>query len=200
MSQTTEDLIDAEIDAAPAFNLAKATPLVLTSIVTDLAQDILDKHEICRNYGMTMEQLLDFVRRPGITEQVKQRRAVFRSGSKDSIEDRNRAYFGAVTLDAAPVLDAIIHDDKLTPTVRLDAITLAARNAGVFNTGGPKSAQGHTQVGSQFSVNITFKGGRTEKIGTLIEADAVAVITEAAAPALIAVDDDEDAFVGDDDA
>jgi hypothetical protein len=193
-----ETAIDATIAAASALNPALLDDRVMNSLITDLAQDIFTKQDICVRYGLTMADLLDFVRRPGLAIRIKQRRAVFMSG--DSIEDRNRAYFGMVTLEAAPKLDRIIHDDKTPAATKLDAITTSAKIAGIFTTGGPKSVQGSTQVGSQFSVNITFSGRPPVQLGTVIEAEQPYVAIETVPTVGASPPDDDDGFVPDDDA
>lgn len=199
MSACLEDpaaAIEAAIAAIPALNPALVSPDVQAALVTDLAQDIYTKAEICLRYGLDIGQLLDFVRRPGLARAIKERRAIFMSG--EGLEARNAAYYGTVALEGAPQLDKIIHGPLTPASTRIDAITLAARISGAYSTGTQKGQPGSTQVGSKFSVNITFSGGRTHNVSTTVEHVPYTAIETAPAELTAVPDDDEFVEPGDD--
>lgn len=193
----TDKAIDAAIDAVPALTVYSADAEVLSAFVTDMAEEIYSRTEIRTRYGMTAQTMLDFLRRPGIIERIKARRAVFRSG--ESIQERNRAYYGSIALDGASKLDKIIHDKLTTATQVLDALTLASRVAGTYSPASkPEGFMAGGSPGSTFSVNINFSGGteRVVTVSTPVEAVPEAVASTHPMPGIT----DEDEFDGGDDA
>lgn len=163
-----EQAIDAELAATPALTIMSLDDKVLSAFITDVAQDIYSHTEICERYGVSYPAgMLDLIRRPGIAKRIKERRAIWNSG--ESIQDRNRAYYGTVAMEGASKLDKLIQAGDTPPALVMEGITIASRNAGIYNSGGGGKVEGSTQVGAQFAINIVFSGaGKTERIGTTV--------------------------------
>ena len=164
MPSETEREIEQHLNRTPALSLRDMDSKVLAAFITDMAQNIFSYDEISQRYGLSMATMLDIVRRDGIAQQIKARRAVFTSG--DSVQERTKTLYGLIAMDAASRLDQVIHDPATPIGAVLDGLTLAARNAGVYNSGSQKTDIITPMGGAQFAVNITFAGAKGATIET----------------------------------
>lgn len=159
-SQALDVAIEQHIQSVSALG-GMTDPKVMMAFITDMAQDIHTKQEICDRFGISMTDMLAIIKREGVARQIRERRAIFQSG--DSVQDRARAYYGVVALDAAPKLDAIIHNPTSSAGNVLDALTLASRAAGIHTAPAATVAAGAT-IGARFVVNINFTGQEPKNI------------------------------------
>lgn len=167
-----EAQIDALVDEIPTVGSFAPDDATAMLLVNDLATQLHPYSTIAGRYGLTLGQLVEWIKQPEVRRRIKQRRAAWQSDA--ALTERNRALYGVISLDAAPVLDQILHDKTAPAASRLEAFKILGKFAGL--EGNPREAQGQPGVaGAQFSVSISFSGGRVETIapgGPVLEGEA----------------------------
>lgn len=153
--------LEHAVDTTPTVEGFSPDDAVAQALISDLASKMDNNSTIAARYGLTMNQLYSWVSIPEVRRRIKTKRAIWESN--DNLTERNRAYFGTVTLEAAPVLDRLIHNTTTPPGHIIKALEVAGRLGGVdFKPN--QTVEGGASIGSQFSVVIQFSGGKVETI------------------------------------
>lgn len=161
-TDTLSELIDELVDQTPTVVNFEPDDETVFRLLNDLGMQLHDNAIIAGRYGLTLQQLLDWLRQPGVLRRAKQRKAWFQSEA--GIVERNRACFGLMTLDAATVLDGILHNRNAPANIVLDAFKVVTKLAGLEATPRLVEGAGGGPQGATFAVNFHFSGGRTESI------------------------------------
>lgn len=169
-----DDQVEALVDGTPTVEEFDPTDATAQALISDLAMKIHRNEVIAARYGLTLHQLFEFVKNPEVRRRIKTKRAIWESDG--NLGERNKAYFGIVTLEAAPVLDRLLHDPTTPPGHIIKALEVSGRLSGADARQGP--AEG-VAIGAQFSVQILFSGGKVERI--TMPAEAPTIEGEAAA-------------------
>jgi hypothetical protein len=156
-----DDQVEALVDGTPTVVGFDPDDATQTALINDLATKLSSNTVVARRFGLTLPQLYEFVRQDEVRRRIKTRRAIWESDG--NIGERNRAYYGAVTLEAAPIMDRLLHNPTTPPGHLLKAFEVAGRLGGVDSKPSSQVLEG-SQAGSQFSVQIVFSGGKVEKI------------------------------------
>lgn len=175
--ENSDQVLNDIIDSAATVVEFDADDLVAQSLISDLATGMNKNPTIAQRYGLTMAQLYTFVSIPEVRKRIKTKRAIWESD--DNLAERNKAYYGNVTLEAAPVLDKLIHNTATPPSHVLKAVEVAGRLGGVdVRPRASDEGVGGGSASAPFSVVIQFAAsGRIETINLpsqppMIEADA----------------------------
>lgn len=156
--------LDTLVDATPTVVELDLDSALMGALVNDMAMKIHPYGVIARRYGLSDDQLVKFVEIPLVRQRIKARRAVWESD--DNLPERNRVFYGNITLEAAPILDRVIHDITTPPAIRMEAYKIAGKFAGL-EVQPSKTSPENGQTGSQFNVTFVFSGsGKIENIRT----------------------------------
>jgi hypothetical protein len=168
------DEIDRLVDTTPTVVLFSPDDETALRLINDIAQRIHNYPTIAERYGLTLEAMVAWIRQPEVRRRIKLRRACWESD--DNVLERNRTLYGHLVMDAAPAIDALLHDGSVPHTAKLDAFKIVGRFAGLDSP--IKAPQGGTEggtTGTHFAVNIHFSGGETARV-TLAQPDQVSAL------------------------
>ncbi len=154
-------------------DLVNTTPTILNfdpddataqALISDLSMGMHKYSTIAQRYGLTMTQLYEFVKIPEVRRRIKSKKAIWESD--DNLPERNKRYYATITLEAAPVVDRLLHNPATPPGHLIKAIEVSGRLGGVdvkpnANDTGP--------VAERFSVVFQFSHGASEKFTVLNE-------------------------------
>ncbi len=161
---TLDERLEGMLAATPAVVSYDPEDATIHALINDCASRLNRYDTIAARYGLSMQQLHDFIAQPEVRKRVKSRRAIWESD--DSVAERNRRYYGSISLEAAPVLDRMLHDPLVPPGTKLEAFKIAGKFGGLEVN--PSKAQIETgQTSAQFNVQIVFSGGAVERISTV---------------------------------
>ena len=146
------------------------SPQLMQAWCTDMAQKIHEYPVIAERYGFEDDQaMFDYLAtRPTLRRRIRELRATWESD--DNVETRVRRLAGHTVLEALPSTGAIMFNDALNPTVRIDALKAHARLAGIDAL--PVAAGANAGMGGgggRFSVQIIF--GSTGQVETITTVD-----------------------------
>lgn len=139
----------------------------LERLKNDLAQGIYPHAVIAARYGLSMEQLVVFLKRnPGFVAEVKKTKALWESGGNTAEAVRLEAQTGLREILPHLVADAL--DTKTTAATRVDIAKQVSRIAGVDGMPAPSAQGAPGKTGNQFVLNIQFTGREPEIITTTV--------------------------------
>jgi hypothetical protein len=153
-----EELL-ALVDDTPTVIEFIADDVTQVALINDLATGINKPSVVAARFGLTPEQLYNWVKIPEARRRIKARKAVWESEA--NLPERNKIYWGNVTLEAAPVADKMIHEPSTPAHVRVKLIEVAGRLGGVDVK--PNPGEGGP-VAERFSVVFQFSGGMSERV------------------------------------
>lgn len=155
-----DQILNGMIDSAPTIAAYHPDDIVAQNLISDLATGLNKNPVVAARYGLSIEQLYGFVANPEVRRRIKAKRAIWESN--DNLAERNRAYWGNVTLEAAPVADKMIHDPNTPAAVRAKLMEISGRFSGVE---AKPRADEFGGLAAQFSVTIQFSSaGKVETI------------------------------------
>lgn len=154
-----DDQVEALVDSTPTVEEFDPSDATTQALISDLAMKLRRNEVTAARYGLTLPQLYEFVKNPEVRRRIKQKRAIWESDG--NLGERNKAYYGIVTLEAAPVLDRLLQDPTTPPGHIIKALEVSGRLGGVDGKQG-QAAEG-VAIGAQFSVQILFSGGPNGK-------------------------------------
>ena len=160
----SDTAIDALVDQTPTVVKFDPDDEVALQLINDVAVQIQSYDTIATRFGLSKVQLYAWIKQPEVLRRIKARRAQWQADG--NVAERNRTLYGHITMDAAPVLDRILHDPQATASAKLEAFKIAGRFAGLEAQ--PKG-QAESGPGNSFAVNIMFSGGRVERITPILE-------------------------------
>lgn len=167
MQDETDRLIEDLVEKAPALRDLEISSLPMRAFMVDIAQDIYPKDAIAKRYNLTLAEMLMILQLPGVIARVREMRAVWQSGLNTN--ERTKAYFSLVAMEAAPVFDKILHDPNVGVRDKIDALKQAGLISGL-TAPAPRDGVGAPGApGNQFGVNIIFSSGAQERITTVVD-------------------------------
>lgn len=164
VSYALDDQLEELVNSTPTVVHFDPNDQTVQALISDLAMGMRNYEIIAARYGLTLEQLYEFIKIPEVRRRVKTKKAIWESD--DNQAERIKRYYGALTLEAAPMMDQLLHNPTTPPQHLLKGIEVAARLGGADNKGAGETGG---VIADRFSVVFQFSGAASERFTVMNE-------------------------------